>query len=304
MGKFIQRDLFAMINEKSVKKGEPVRFLHNTDEEGRIRNSNEMAEYYKPVIREVIDEACSGGEIPLFGNIMLSTCNKCNGSCSFCAASNRYNRFSKILMSDELVSKIISELEEIDYKGRITMQGLNEPLLDDRMCTIIEEIHTRIRNARIHIITNGTLLNCEKLSRIYPCVKKIHIDNYSEEIRPELQKCLDFVKQEEDGGRKLVFSMRRQQEILAQFGENECGRTKTPGIDCGCILPYNTIAVQANGKVSLCMADIAQNYIVGDLEKNTLTEIWYGEKMAGYRRMLRTGRKNLPLCRACDMFCF
>lgn len=304
MEEYIQRDLFAMIGEKSVLRGEPVRFLHDTDEKGRIRNSNEMAAYYKPVIEAVIDETYSGGKVPYFGNIMLSTCNRCNGFCSFCAASNRYNHFKKTLMSNTLISKIIAELEEIDYRGRITMQGLNEPLLDERMCTIIEEIHKRVKNGRIHIITNGTLLDREKLSRIYPCVRKIHIDNYSDEIRPELQKCLDLVKQGDDGGRKLVFSMRRQQEILAQFGENECGRTQTPGVDCSCILPYNTIAVQANGKVSLCMADIAQHYIVGDVEKNTLTEIWYGDEMARYRRILRNGRRSLPLCRSCDMFCF
>lgn len=300
---YIQIDLFSYLGRYLDSKN-GVEFLHNINEADRIENSVRMAEFYKPILENIIKEIEMEDKFPLFGNVMFSTCNYCNGNCSFCQASKRYNRQPIVFMNDCLIEKVIKELSGLKYSGRITMQGLNEPFFDKRMNNIILNIARNVPDAKIHIITNGTLLSAEILNEIYPYINKIHIDNYKENVPENIKQCLDSKGMFPDGGKKIVFSMRKEEEILCQFGLNECGRTVKPGIDCGCILPYNTIALHSNGKVTFCISDVAQRYVVGDINEDTLADIWFGKKMNQLRKMIRSGRKNLDLCKECDMFCF
>lgn len=305
MKEIIQKDLFAEILRYQSEYGDNApQFQHGLDERERIINSDDMASFYGPIIQRLINCNYLEGNLPLFGNIMLSTINRCNGHCSFCGANvERENRPLR-RMSDELLDRIIDECAQIHYCGRLTMEGLNEPFLDCDMRKRILWIHDKIPLARIHLITNGTMLKDETLVSIYPAVEKIHVNEYDGRGKNQIQDALANVYKLPDGGKKVKFTSRIGHEVLAQFGNNQCGRTYSPGVSCSCILPFNTLSILPDGKVNLCIADMSCQYCLGSLENQSMVEIWYGEKAEQYRKIIATGRKACTLCRHCDMFCF
>jgi radical SAM protein with 4Fe4S-binding SPASM domain len=67
-----------------------------------------------------------------------------------------------------------------------------------------------------------------------------------------------------------------------------------------CPFPFYTLAVNANGIVSPCPDDWTLKAMVGDANKESLVDIWNGEKMRAFRIMhLRNHRKQNPACCNC-----
>ena len=69
------------------------------------------------------------------------------------------------------------------------------------------------------------------------------------------------------------------------------------------MIPYNKIVVQPDGRVPLCCCDPFGKVILGDLNDNSLVEIWKGEKYQDIRQKLykkEYARENINLCKNCD----
>lgn len=300
-----QQDLFEEIQQFQKNNADrAVFFEHDLSEEERITNSEKMAAFYGEILQQLIEKYYYSGKLPLFGNIMLSTINRCNGLCSFCGANVMRDTRKKKKMSERMFKKIIAECRALDYCGRITMQGLNEPFLDDRMEKWIPYIGQQVPKAKIHIITNGTLLKPEVLKKIYPFIEKIHINCYGKRGEENIRACLEAVQNFEDGGCRVKYTERKQTEILSQFGENECGRNIQKSITCSCILPFNTLSILPDGNVNLCISDMENHFPIGNIEEQSLWDIWYGAAADRYRKSIAEGRSNIELCKNCDMFCF
>lgn len=306
MDNIIQKDLFHEIltyQRENIYRA--VNFQHDINEEQRLENSRKMAAFYHEIIKKLIEKYYQEDSLPLFGNIMLSTINRCNGNCSFCGAAVSKDTRLPYTMPEELLNKILDECHSLDYSGRITMEGLNEPFLDVRMKYIIPHIKKMVPKSRIHIITNGIMLDTETLWHIYPYIEKIHINCYEDNYLDKIKNCISYIKEKNKGSiEKIKFTVRKQTEILAQFGQNECGRSKMESLMCSCILPFNTLSVLPDGKVNLCISDLKASYLLGDIHTESLRSIWYGKKADDYRKKIVEGRKELDLCKNCDMFCF
>ena len=85
-------------------------------------------------------------------------------------------------MSTELFEKILFELEELDYAGKLSVFSNNEPFLDERIIDFHKYAREKVPKAFINLFTNGSLLNLKKLKDILPYVDSITIDNYNDEV--------------------------------------------------------------------------------------------------------------------------
>lgn len=72
---------------------------------------------------------------PLFQYIEIETYNRCNGVCDFCPVSIKNEKRSLKKMDESLFKKIIDQLSEMDYRGKLAIFSNNEPFLDDRIVT-------------------------------------------------------------------------------------------------------------------------------------------------------------------------
>ena len=59
-----------------------------------------------------------------------------------------------------------------------------------------------------------------------------------------------------------------------------------------CPYPFYVAAINADGSVSLCGNDWSHQTVVGNVKENTLQEIWNGEKLFQFRKMLLEGRRK------------
>ena len=67
-----------------------------------------------------------------------------------------------------------------------------------------------------------------------------------------------------------------------------------------CPLPFYTLVVHADLRVSACCVDWAKEAVVGDLKTHTLAEIWRGDLLREFRLKHIEGRKSeISACRNC-----
>lgn len=61
------------------------------------------------------------------------------------------------------------------------------------------------------------------------------------------------------------------------------------------------LIIRPDGKISLCCNDALGKYTLGDVNNQSIDEIWNSEEYQKIRNeMLYNGRKNLLLCKNCD----
>jgi len=68
-----------------------------------------------------------------------------------------------------------------------------------------------------------------------------------------------------------------------------------------CTEPMKCAPIDIHGRVSLCCADAAKSLIMGDLDKESMYDIWNGDTMKKVRYVLSNGRRDLiPACFFCN----
>ncbi len=66
-----------------------------------------------------------------------------------------------------------------------------------------------------------------------------------------------------------------------------------------CDWPWRQMVIHANGNVVACCNDYNGEEILGNLNDNSIEEIWNGEKMKNFRALHILGRDNIKFCEKC-----
>jgi len=70
-----------------------------------------------------------------------------------------------------------------------------------------------------------------------------------------------------------------------------------------CISPFSTLEILHDGTVPLCGCDYKPTVILGNVKRNTLLEIWNGEKFKKIRELHATGKRNdISICVGCRIW--
>jgi len=68
-----------------------------------------------------------------------------------------------------------------------------------------------------------------------------------------------------------------------------------------CFIPLSTLIITSKGKVLPCYEDYDQKSEMGDLTRNSLSEIWHQEQYIKFREDLKKGyRFNYESCKNCN----
>jgi radical SAM protein with 4Fe4S-binding SPASM domain len=243
-------------------------------------------------------------KIPMPVEVEIETVNRCNGICPFCPVNVNEVQRPYAKMTENLFYKIISELKEMDYSHNIAIFSNNEPFLDERIIEFQKYAREQLPKAFCHMYTNGTIVTLDKFIAIMPFLDRLTIDNYNDDmkINSSLKEIYEYVQLHAELQEKVVFSMRKQNVILNSrggFAPNKKGIAVRSRAKC--VLPFQQLIVRPDGKVSLCCADALGKYTMGDLNNNTIQQVWSSGKYLNIRaEMKKNGRKNLMLCNKCD----
>lgn len=222
-------------------------------------------------------------------NVNIEVTTKCNRRCSFCPVSYDTSR-EEISMSTKLFTKIIDELKDIGFDGVIEISLFGEPLMDKRIIKFIKyiKLNTKIKTI---IYTNGDLLTVQlahKLinSGIGHIIVSQHDATPSKQIR---------LLKEYDWGDKILFKAQNAtSRVLINRGGTVNVKTLYP-ISCS----INAMVIRADGKVCLCCQDYYNEVVFGDVNNESIYDIWNKESYRNIRRELKRGIFRLPICKRC-----
>lgn len=241
----------------------------------------------------------------LFHHIEIETINRCNGVCSFCPVNCRIDPREKKVMTEELFEKIIGELHDMNYSGRISLFSNNEPLLDSRIVEFHKYARNKLPDARFHLYTNGILLSKEIFIELLKYLDELIIDNYQQELEliPASKMIVEYAKEHPEIKEKVTIVLRKPNEILTSRGGDAPNRTQVNIVEkIACVHPFQQMIIRPDGKVSLCCNDPLGRCTMGDVSEQKLLDIWYGKEFQEIRNKIIKGRENIEHCRRCDVF--
>jgi len=254
--------------------------------------------------------------------IGLETISKCNAKCTFCPYTT-LERKGK--MSGWLLDKLIEEMMDFETPFFVSPFKVNEPLLDNRFYDICRTIEAATC-AYLRIFTNGAALTQRRIDEISQLKRVHHLCVSLNSHIPEEYEALMSMPFERTAKRLdnlhnqdfphpvfltcvgypnrpfVVYCLNRWPKFKPQVSPKTSwlGYTKSqvrdvPDLSCH---RWFELSVMSNGIVSLCCQDGEGQFPVGDVNKNTLLEV-YNHPFYRERRENRLSRLEVDVCNTC-----
>lgn len=268
--------------------------------------------------------------------IKIETTNFCNSQCLYCP--NKTLNRKKGFMEDALFEKIINECVSWGIK-QIHLCNFGEPLVDKKLSEKLKLIKDKQHDIKTVIFTNGSLLNekiCKEIMLAGLDELCISFDGYSKEhfekyrypliyesilkniqnsikIKKELKAKTSIILQpvydsntidSDKLNNFLIFWSDKVDDISIQKLHDWHGYVKNEGyvnknIICRDLFQYMTI--NWDGSVVPCCLDYEGENILGNVNKQTIRQAWFGKEFTEFRRKLLKNVSLIPMCSECKM---
>jgi radical SAM protein with 4Fe4S-binding SPASM domain len=237
----------------------------------------------------------------LFEIVLIETRNVCTRKCWFCKFGQERQDDEIREMSWDTIERLVYNLRDLDFRGRISWFWINEPLLDKRILEILKFTRQHCRHAFLSLITNGDLLNEKMRHDLFEAgLEGLAVSIYDEKTFAKMANL-------PQDNRLVTFDMRNPNGRL----ENRAGNIqqheqlfegdKKDRLSKSCARPFNQLVIDTQGQVALCCSDMYSDVVMGDTKTHRLEEIWNSERFEHYRNTLNeSGRSGLKLCDGCS----
>lgn len=254
------------------------------------------------------------GFITLPRVVLIETRSKCNGTCSFCPASALTDERPDELMNIETLRKILNDLAKINYSNRVSLFNNNEPFLDKRIYEIVKLTRKYLPKAYIELKSNGTLLNQEKVIKVFAAgLDMLNINDYSknnahtnniENLKKELSSSRRFNINSNIGSPKRInIELRKMDAVLGSRGGKSPNKKDffNPYKTQPCMRATEMMTINPKGNVGICCEDYASTLIVGNVNNESIYKIWSSKDYVYIRKSLLEGNRSInQICSKCD----
>lgn len=253
---------------------------------------------YKKLNNNIKVNLSFGAKLRNFVKMIEVEVNKnCNLKCGYCPNSLIKGKEPEQLMQQDLFRKILLDLKEIKYAGKMAFHRYNEPLMAN-VEEYIKMTKTLVPEITTELFTNGSLLSTKRLQTLHEAgIDKIIVTQHTPKgfidklltIPDRLLKNID-VKY----GSELKLSNRAG--ILSNIKdpvENVSQMT--------CKRPSNTMIIDVKGNVLICCDDYHRTTQMGNVNDKSIKEIWNSPKYKKIRESIAKGYRHiLKLCQKCN----
>jgi radical SAM protein with 4Fe4S-binding SPASM domain len=262
--------------------------------------------------------------------VQIEATNICNAKCVFCPRDEMHRRQG--IMSLDLFKKIVDECAELGIT-HVRMHNYGEAFVDRKL---VEKVrYAKQKGIReVGMISNGSLIT-EPVARgmidagldainisvdasgkevfeatriglkydkvIANIERLLRLRGESGKRRPKL--ILSFVRQNNSADEQAFIEHWRSiaDKIHVTDLHNWAGTLNSESdVNYPCYRPWLTFTVLWDGRVSLCCADFDGRTILGNLNTQTISEIWNADAYRNVRREhLESGGPDI--CRSCDL---
>lgn len=242
----------------------------------------------------------SNDAFPDFTQVLIETRTDCNNHCPFCP--HAFNDKPLGIMSIECYQRIIDQLCEIGYNGRVALMLSNEPLLEDRLEYMIEYANSKSSRLFIDITTNGRLLTLDMVDHLFEIgIDNINVNDYRGDrtsFPNKLSSNLVPIYEAYSNNPKISFIKRRFDETLPNYGGNIPQDYEAN--DFGfCNFPFRKLVISFTGDVLLCCNDFMYATKFGNVMEQNILDCWHCESFNKIRNELLNNNR-VGLCSKCN----
>lgn len=227
----------------------------------------------------------------------------CNDKCPFRPQSSAPRPARYITMDGFL--HVINALSRLNFSSLLVLAVNNEPFLHPLLIDFCRIASERLPLASICLFSNGSLVTAHHLQAFASLERPPHItvDDYTpaQSVTARLQGILS--SSDRFSKLKINFVKRSLDEVISNRAGNQPGCTSIPADyrDVVCAWPFCGLFLNPELKAFLCCSDYKHELLVGDLNRQSLMEIWNGDALKTVRAaMLAPDRPRIPLCAKCD----
>ncbi len=269
----------------------------------------------KNSFRELLKTNNENINFPIFSWLEFSLSGLCNRVCVFCPRSNPtdFPNLNKH-MPIENYQSVIEDLKKINYRGGIIYSGFSEPILYKHIFDVIKITNKLLPNNRIELVTNGDHLKLEKLKKLFDSgLTQISVSLYDGPHQIEGFKKLQKECNLSDDQFDLRFRWANvESENGLNFGinlTNRAGAINMPeinvkklktGIKRKCFYPFYQVMIDYDGAVLLCNHDWYKKQILGNINEQSILDIWNNELYKKTRNNLSNAQRADSPCKECD----
>lgn len=268
--------------------------------------------------------------------VTIETFAKCNAACVFCPYPTLERQGTK--MPDAMIDRIIEELKDHPLPFIVSPFKVNEPFLDKRLIPICRKINAELPKANIRLFSNGSALTERHIREVATLERVVHLWISLNEHEPEAYRAtmnLDFertaanldrlhdavtlrefphevvVSKVMGAGYPTPRDLAFREYVAARWplfksflikrdswlGFIEPNDRPVPDAPCGRWFELN---IMATGKVSLCCMDGRGEYPIGDLNEQTLFEVYNGKAYRNQRQRMLSRKEAGGACATCN----
>lgn len=232
--------------------------------------------------------------------IDINVTDLCNRTCEFCPRSTTYPNVD-VHMSVATAKTLGAQLADMYYDNQIHFGGHGEPLLAHRFLSIVEAIKEHLPdNHNFHLTTNGDRLTGSQIQALIDVgIDHINVSCYDgAEDAARTDELLS--------GYKVSYTIKHfYHSKTVNWGlpaiSNRAGTLYPGTLNSKCYLPFYSASVDWNGNVHLCVHDWNKRKIFGNIHYTSLKDIWLGDDMNAYRKMLLNNKRDCAPCSGCDV---
>lgn len=265
----------------------------------------------------------------------IESTNACNLECFFCPRQEAVKGVG--LMEFGLFKRIVDECAERGPIRKIGLHKDGEPLAHPQIVDMVRHVRTRNAAAVVSLTTNGILMRPEKarglidagLNDLNISIDTVNAETYrktkgkdkyrlvEENVRhvltmkpDDVKVTVKFIRMKENLGEEARFIAQWQDsgaDILITEYHDWSGSVRRssllsllPPSAYACENPWYALAVNWDGKVSICCVDWNSEAVVGDARTQSIHEMWHGEELRRIRELHLDGKSaGMAPCASC-----
>lgn len=256
--------------------------------------------------------------------VSVETLALCNAACEFCPYPTLERKGTR--MSDALLDRLVDEMASWDREFFFAPFKVNEPLLDVRVIPLLQRMNRDVPKARLRVFTNGSpltdanvdglaeLKNVEHLwvslnshdSAEYERVMRLPFKRTAERLDALHARAFPHpVVVSTVGGPNMEFVAyvaKRWPKFRPVVIKRDSWLGYTnPQVDIvpnGPCSRWFDLSITATGKVSLCCMDGTGQFAIGDVNTQTMLDV-YRQPVWRERRRRMLSRRTFHPCSTC-----
>ena len=249
---------------------------------------------------------------PVFSEVEFSITGLCNRTCHFCPRVDPkvYPNLNEHLSLD-LFTKVVTDLSDISYSGRLVFSGFGEPLLHTDVYGLLRVSRDVLHDCQLEVVTNGDRLTSSVMQKLFDAgLTTLLVSMYDGSWQIAH---FEAVIEESGIAKDRVILRERYLPVKQGYGINLTNRAGNVSVaEAGvkalrepmnhpCFYTHYRMMIDHHGDVLLCPHDWGKRIIVGNLKEEHIVEIWTGSVLTQIRQRLGGGDRGFSPCNVCDV---